>query len=132
MPFTIRVICERVFTSESGKELCFIIIQQAIKVIEYSPRQIQLNFCPQNQKRFLLFPLSWKMSDQEQQLEEFEVLESIYPEEFSRIDRLQGVPAHWEGQAFGHVFQIDLKPSDADSKEMHGKKGSWIFLPLTK
>eukprot|EP01033_Poteriospumella_lacustris_P011255 gene11255-8000_t len=59
------------------------------------------------------------MSDQEQQLEEFEVLESIYPDEFRRIDRLKTVPAHWEGQAFGHVFQIDLKPSDADSKEVH-------------
>lgn len=71
------------------------------------------------------------MSDQEQQLEEFEVLSSIYPDEFSRIDRLKTVPAHWEGQAFGHVFQIDIKPSDADSKEMHGKEWRWVVFSLT-
>ncbi len=60
------------------------------------------------------------MSDQEQQLEEFEVLASIYPDEFSRINTLEVVPPHWEGQSYGNLFRIDIKPSDTDSKDMHG------------
>lgn len=60
------------------------------------------------------------MSDQEQQLEEFEVLASIYPDEFSRINALDAVPPHWEGQSYGNLFRIDIKPSDTDSKDMHG------------
>lgn len=62
-----------------------------------------------------------EMSDQEQQLEEFEVLASIYPEEFCRLDSLPSVPSHWEGQSFGNYFRIDIKPSDIDSKDLHGK-----------
>lgn len=60
------------------------------------------------------------MCDDEQQTEEFEVLASIYPDEFSRLDKLKSIPSHWEGQPYSNLFQIDLKPADIDSQEMHG------------
>lgn len=64
------------------------------------------------------------MSDAEQQLEELEVLASIFPDEFRTLDSVLPVPTQWAEQAFGNTFKIELKPSDYETKEWHGKKAS--------
>lgn len=61
------------------------------------------------------------MSNLEQQIEEFEVLLSIFPEEFAQISNLDELPKEWLAMDIKHFFRISLSPNDlGDSQEAHG------------
>jgi hypothetical protein len=62
------------------------------------------------------------MSDEEQQLEELQVLQSIYPDEFQELSSLENVPTSWNGKVYLHAVNIVLKPTDTDPANTHGNK----------